>query len=265
MPFGAAGRCRRTVRSRRVECRGSRVLPTASFRLSSELRVGAGAGAVERELARGLSGTPGPREVEATGGWREYSRHGVALSIRGEAGMPAIVALIGKKKSGKTAVLLELVVELRRRGCRVMTVKHGHDFELDTPGTDSWRHRHEAGSERVVLASPGEVAVVGRWGRAGEPGLNELVSRFLWDADVVVAEGYKGEPVPKIEVYRRAVGEAPIYEALAEEARAGLLAVVSDVELEAPCPVIPLDDPYRAAGLADLLEARYPALRHRSR
>jgi molybdopterin-guanine dinucleotide biosynthesis protein B len=67
---------------------------------------------------------------------------------------PPIVCVIGKKKSGKTTTVVGLVRELASRGYRVMTAKHGHHFEVDTAGTDSYRHRREAGAARVVLAGP---------------------------------------------------------------------------------------------------------------
>ena len=74
---------------------------------------------------------------------------------------PPVVCIVGKKKSGKTATVVGLVSELARRGHRVMTAKHGHGFELDTEGTDSWRHRHEGGAHRVVMAAPDQIAVMG--------------------------------------------------------------------------------------------------------
>ena len=104
-----------------------------------------------------------------------------------------------------------LVDALATRGYRVMSAKHGHGFELDTPGTDSYRHRHEGGAHRVVMAGPEQVAVMGGWGSGGELPLEELVARYLSDADVVVAEGFKTSGSPKIEVYRKAAHEEPIY------------------------------------------------------
>lgn len=172
-----------------------------------------------------------------------------------EDSCPPIVCIVGKKKSGKTTLAVKLVAELAARGRRVMTVKHGHGFELDSPGTDSWRHRHEGGARRVVLAGPEDVAVLGCWGPGGELALEQIVRRLLWDADIVVAEGYKRERLPKIEIYRRAVHAKPVY----DPARAGeagrYLAMVTDVpDLRAPCPVFDAADPALAARLADLLE-----------
>jgi len=170
--------------------------------------------------------------------------------------MPPIVCVIGKKKSGKTLTAVGLVRELARRGRRVMSAKHGHHFRLDTEGTDSWRHRHEAGAHRVVVAGPDDLAILGGWGPAGERPLEELVARYLDDADIVVAEGFKTSAAPKIEVYRRAAHAEPFYGADPER-DAGYLAILTDVAgFEAGVPVLDVDDPRRFHRLADLVEER---------
>lgn len=174
-----------------------------------------------------------------------------------EPTLPPIVCIVGKKKSGKTMLAVKLVTELVARGRRVMTVKHGHGFELDTPGTDSWRLRHEAGACRAVLAGPDDIAVLGRWGPQGEMGLVELVRRFLWDAEIVVAEGFKREPLPKIEIYRRATHEKPLYDPARAHEMGRYLAIVTDVPgFEAAVPVFHADDPALASHLADLVEGQ---------
>lgn len=169
---------------------------------------------------------------------------------------PFVVCVIGKKNSGKTTLTVALVAELVARGHRVMTVKHGHGFDLDRPGTDSWRHRHEGGASRVVMAGPSDLAVVGEWGAEGEPGLGAIVQRFLPDARVVVAEGYKAEPLPKIEVFRQAAHADPIYHR-SHPSAASFLAIVTDVEgFAADVPVFALEAPDLLPRLADLVEAR---------
>jgi len=161
--------------------------------------------------------------------------------------LPPIVCVIGLKDSGKTSTAVALTGELVRRGLRVFTVKHGHRFEIDTEGTDSWRLRHEAGPE--------DLAVMGRWGREGEPGLEELVRRFAAGADIVVVEGFKSERMPKIEVFRTDAHPEPLYGSgrVADE---DYLAVVTDAELALEVPVIPLGAPELAGLLADLVEER---------
>ena len=116
-----------------------------------------------------------------------------------DAVRPPVVCVVGKKKSGKTTTVVGLVRELADRGRRVMTVKHGHHFRLDREGTDSWRHRHEGGAARVVLAGPDGLAMEGEWGAGGEEPLEALVDRYLPDAEVVVGEGFKSSDALRIE------------------------------------------------------------------
>jgi len=158
------------------------------------------------------------------------------------------------RKTGTTTV--GLVRELVARGNRVMTAKHGHGFRLDAEGTDSFRHRHEGGAHRVVMAGPEEVAVMGGWGSGGELPLEELVARYLSDADVVVAEGFKSSGAAKVEAFRRAAHAEPLYGN--DAARdASYLAVLADVPgFQAHVPVLDMDDPGRFAILADLVEKR---------
>jgi molybdopterin-guanine dinucleotide biosynthesis protein MobB len=114
--------------------------------------------------------------------------------------IPALVAVVGWKDAGKTTVAVRLVEALGRAGLDVAAFKHGHHFDVDEPGTDSWRLRHEGRARRVVLAGPEDYAVLGDWGPDGELPLLELAGRYAAGADIVVAEGWKAEPVPAIEV-----------------------------------------------------------------
>lgn len=169
---------------------------------------------------------------------------------------PPMVCVVGKKKSGKTTTVLKLVSELRRRGYRVMTVKHGHHFDLDREGTDSFRHRTEGGAERVVLAGPRQFAVLGSWpdGRAAGPA--ELAATHLSDADIVVVEGFKGEALPKIEVFRRAAHDQPVWDPAHPSAPEFIGGVTDDPDYAArvPFPTYDADDPALGARLADLVE-----------
>lgn len=167
-----------------------------------------------------------------------------------------MVSIVGKKNSGKTTTVLLLVAELRRRGYRVMTIKHGHEFDLDRPGTDSFRHRVEGGAERVILAGPGQFAVIGTWPAGEEVAPEELAARHLADADVVVVEGFKGERIPKIEVFRRAAHETPVWDPDLETAGDYLAGITDDEEYadRVPFPTFDVEDPALAARLADLVE-----------
>ncbi|MFC1662389.1 molybdopterin-guanine dinucleotide biosynthesis protein B [Gemmatimonadota bacterium] len=169
---------------------------------------------------------------------------------------PFVVCVIGKKNSGKTCLTVGLSAELRRRGRRVMTVKHGHGFQIDMPGKDSWRHRHEGGALRTVLAGPRDFAVVGRWPEE-EMDLEKLVRTFLWDAEIVLAEGFKASPEPKIEVFRSESHLEPFHDASNAEGPPYLAMVTDRSDMEALCPVFDLDDPDHVRRVADLLEERW--------
>ena len=171
---------------------------------------------------------------------------------------PPTVCIVGKKKSGKTTTVLKLVAALRQRGYRVMTIKHGHGFDLDRRGTDSFRHRVEGGAERVVLAGPGQFAILGTWPLGQEASPAELARRYLADADVVIVEGFKGERLPKIEVFRRAAHETPVFDP-DDETAADYIAGITDDEAygdRVPFPTFDAEDPSLAARLADLVESR---------
>ncbi len=172
------------------------------------------------------------------------------------AGFPPVVCIIGRKNAGKTELTVALGAELHRRGYRVMTAKHGHGFRLDHPGRDSWRHRHEGGAVRTVLAGPSDFGVIGNWPQEEMP-LSELVGRFLFDADIVLAEGFKSAPEPKIEVFRDVPGSDPLFDP--EEGKsARTLALVTDrAGIELPIPVFDLGDLGYLSDLADFLEDRF--------
>lgn len=169
--------------------------------------------------------------------------------------LPPVVAVIGLKDSGKTSVAVELVKELGHRGRLVMVVKHGHNFQLDTQGTDSWKLRHEGGARRVVLAGPDGMAVMGDWPNDVEPDLQEIVARHVSDAEIVVAEGFKSARVPKIEVYRTAAHPSPLYGSGRVDDE-DYLAICTDAQgFSADVPIVGLSAPNRASQLADLIEA----------
>jgi molybdopterin-guanine dinucleotide biosynthesis protein B len=168
---------------------------------------------------------------------------------------PPIVSVVGMKKSGKTTLIERLVAELVRRGRRVGTIKHGHHFDLDTEGTDSWRHR-AAGSERTVLAGPDGFAVVGTWPEGRPVGPRELARRHLHDVDVVIVEGFKAEDVPRIEIFRRAAHPEPVFPPGSQGARRLVAVVTDDPEYarSVACPTFDADAPDLPSRLADLLD-----------
>ena len=166
---------------------------------------------------------------------------------------PPAFAIIGNKNSGKTTLSVAVIAELAGRGHRVMSVKHGHHFRLDSPGTDSWRHRHEGRAERVLLAGPSEFALTGDWGPEGEPTLDLLLTRHLAAAEIVVVEGFRNAPVPKIEIFRSAAQPEPVTLPTEGHSRRILGVVTDRPDLSWIAPVFDADAPDVAARVADLV------------
>lgn len=172
-----------------------------------------------------------------------------------DSGEPPILCIVGRKNAGKTEVTVALAGELNRRGFRVMTVKSGHGFQVDQAGKDSWRHRHEGGALRSVLSGPRDFAVMGRW-PGDRMGLREIVQRFLYDADIVLAEGSKESAEPRVEVFRREVHEHPLYLEGAPGRGPTLGLVTDDRTARGSIPLFFFDDPEWVRGLADLVVDR---------
>jgi molybdopterin-guanine dinucleotide biosynthesis protein B len=108
----------------------------------------------------------------------------------------AIFGVTGWKNAGKTTLAERLVAEFVRRGWRIATIKHAHHaVDIDQPGTDSWRHR-TAGASEVALIGGQRYAIMRE---QSEPTLAEVLPR-LAPADLVLIEGFKGDPHAKIEV-----------------------------------------------------------------
>jgi molybdopterin-guanine dinucleotide biosynthesis protein MobB len=129
-----------------------------------------------------------------------------------------IISVIGRKNAGKTTLVVALSAELVRRGRRVMTIKHGHHpADVDKPGTDSWRHFNEGRAERTIIAAPSVRVLFEHAPDDYDP--IGIARRYLSDADLVLAEGYRAAPLPKIEVFRRAAGDHPIFDPSAPNAR----------------------------------------------
>ena len=169
---------------------------------------------------------------------------------------PPAFSIVGNKKSGKTTLSVAVIGELVERGRRVMSVKHGHHFRLDTPGTDSWRHRREGKAERVLLAGPDEFALLADRGPEGEPPLDLLLSRYLADAEIVVVEGFRRGDLPKIEIYRADAQPEPVFPPEEASARRVLAVVTDRPDLPWSVPVLDAETPDVAARVADIAEGR---------
>ncbi len=171
--------------------------------------------------------------------------------------LPPVLCIVGRKNAGKTGLTVALGAELNRRGVRVMTVKHGHGFDLDRPGKDSWRHRHEGGAARTAMVGPGGFAVVGRWPEEELP-LGEVVRRYLSDADMVLAEGFKGAPEPKVEIFRRNAHTDPLLGSLPEGAGPVLALVTDDPARAGGLPRFDLEREDHIRELADWVQESFP-------
>lgn len=117
-----------------------------------------------------------------------------------------LFGLAGWSGSGKTTLIQSLLPELIRRGFTVSTVKHAHhSFDIDQPGKDSYQHR-EAGAREVLVTSTLRWALMHELRGAAEPALETLLAR-LAPVDLVLVEGFKHHPHPKLEIYRASNGK----------------------------------------------------------
>jgi molybdopterin-guanine dinucleotide biosynthesis adapter protein len=125
-------------------------------------------------------------------------------------GSTPVIGIAGWKKSGKTTLAERLIAEFTRRGLRVASVKHAHhDFQIDDAHTDSARHRR-AGAVQVAVVSAKRWALITELEGAPEPDLAQVIASF-GPCDLVIVEGYKSAPVPKIEARRSAAfGNEPL-------------------------------------------------------
>jgi molybdopterin-guanine dinucleotide biosynthesis protein B len=148
-----------------------------------------------------------------------------------------IIGLAGWSGSGKTTLLTRAIPRLVAHGLSVSTLKHAHhDFDIDQPGKDSHSHR-VAGATEVLIGSQRRWALMHELRGEAEPALGALL-RKLSPVDLVVIEGYKRAPHPKLEVHR-AVLDQPLLSATDTT----IVAIASDRSLpEAKVPVVDLDD-----------------------
>ncbi len=155
-----------------------------------------------------------------------------------------IVSFVGSSGSGKTTLLEKVISELKRRGYSVGVIKHdAHGFEIDHEGKDSWRHKR-AGAEAVILCSPDKFAVIKDTKK--EPDPSALANSFLSDYDIVLAEGFKAHPFPKIAVLRKANLKKPV--CLDDP---NLLAIATDAEIKTQKRLLRIDDFKAIAGLIE--------------
>jgi molybdopterin-guanine dinucleotide biosynthesis adapter protein len=148
---------------------------------------------------------------------------------------PPVISVVGKSGSGKTTLIEKLIPLLESRGLNVGVIKHdAHRFEIDHSGKDSYRHFH-AGSHSVSIASAEKLALIKRLDTPMP--VDDIVTRYMNDMDLVITEGYKTGDKPKIEVLRTGVNVKPLCSPADNR-----VAVVTDTDTKTPCPQFHLDD-----------------------
>lgn len=154
--------------------------------------------------------------------------------------------ITGWKNAGKTSVMERLVAEFVARGLRVSTLKHAHHtFEIDHEGRDTFRHR-AAGAAEVLVSSGTRWALMSELPGDPEPALDKLIAKMT-AVDLVLIEGWKTSPHPKLEVWRAETGHPLI--APGDET---ILAVATDTSLDMNIPVLDLND---TQALADFVQS----------
>jgi molybdopterin-guanine dinucleotide biosynthesis protein B len=160
---------------------------------------------------------------------------------------PPVFGVTGWKNSGKTTLAARLVAELTKRGYAICAVKHAHEkFDIDHPGRDSFKLR-EAGARRVILSSKRRWALMHELGEEPELGLPDVLAA-AGPCDLILVEGYKREPYPKIEIRRDgSASREPLAGSVPD-----IVAIASDRpgEESDALPIFNIDD---VAGMVDFI------------
>lgn len=152
-----------------------------------------------------------------------------------------VFGFAGWSGSGKTTLIEQVIPEITRRGLKVSVIKHAHHgFDIDKPGKDSWRHR-EAGASEILLVSDERWVLMHELRGEPEPDLDVQLAR-LSPCDLVLVEGFKSVQIPKLEVHRPAVGKPLQY-----QDNPAIVAIATDVPVDAPLPRLDLNDPAAVA------------------
>jgi molybdopterin-guanine dinucleotide biosynthesis protein B len=147
-----------------------------------------------------------------------------------------IFGFAGWSGSGKTTLIEKLIPRFITRGLRVSLIKHAHHtFDVDQPGKDSYRHRH-AGASEILVTSSRRWVLMHELRGAQEPSFEEQVGH-LSPCDLLLVEGFKHAPSPKLEVWRAETGEG-----LLHPNDSHIVAVASDAAVETKLPLLGLND-----------------------
>lgn len=157
-----------------------------------------------------------------------------------------LLGIAGFSGAGKTTLIERLLPRLTARGLVVSVLKHSHhNFDVDRPGKDSWRHR-QAGAQEVLVVGGRRWVLMNERRDDDEATVAALAAR-LTPCDLVLVEGYKSEPLPKIEVIRVGEGRPPLF-----PDNASIVAVAADAPVDGPLPCLDLND---LDGIADWIVA----------
>ena len=155
-----------------------------------------------------------------------------------------VFGIAGWSGSGKTTLIEKLIPRFVKRGLRVSLIKHAHHtFDVDQPGKDSYRHRH-AGASEVMVTSSRRWVLMHELRGAQEPSFEDQLQRLSL-CDLVIVEGFKHAPIPKLEVWREAPGEG-----LLHPQDPHIVAVASDARIDTKLPLLDLNDD---AAIADFI------------
>ena len=147
-----------------------------------------------------------------------------------------VFGFAGYSGSGKTTLIEQLIPRFVGHGMRVSLIKHAHHtFDVDQPGKDSYRHRH-AGASEVLVTSSRRWVLMHELRGAPEPSFEEQM-KHLSPCDLVLIEGFKFAPIPKLEVWRAATGEP-----LLHPNDPHIVAVASDEQVATKLPLLDLND-----------------------
>lgn len=154
-----------------------------------------------------------------------------------------VIGLSGWSGAGKTTLLTRVIPYLLGRGLRVSVIKHAHhEFDVDVPGKDSWVHR-KSGATEVLVSSTRRWALMHELRGADEPRLPELLAKMS-SVDLVIVEGFKREPLRKIEVHRLANNKPLLF-----PDDPGIVGIATDVAVATTLPTAHLDDIEAVAAL----------------
>ena len=146
------------------------------------------------------------------------------------------IGFAGWSGSGKTTLIEKLIPLFSRRGLRVSLIKHAHHtFDVDQPGKDSYRHRHAGASEVLVTSSRRWVLMHELRGEQ-EPRFEDQL-RHLSPCDLLIVEGFKYAPIPKLEVWRAETGES-----LLHPNDPHFVAIATDAQVDTGLPVLDLNN-----------------------